>query len=196
MSATTGRPAAPGATRASPGSLAASGRPACPAVAAMLCVLIVSGCAGPTARMTGGAAHQSPAASRAAGGARPTAAADYLAIATPANHQLDQEVDAYRENAHRNLAAAEAALRAEAATERGFDRRLLAIGFPPQINATARTLVQVNQRRISLTELQAASPTIPVLLSFTSGHLAADAAVEAQVRIIRRELGLPPPETS
>ena len=34
------------------------------------------------------------------------------------------------------------------------------------------------------------------LVSFTGLHRAADAAVEAQVRILRRDLGLPPPESS
>jgi hypothetical protein len=123
-------------------------------------------------------------------------AAEYLAIAGPANHRLEGEEKGYTANAHRNLAAAESALRAQAATERWFDSRLLAIKLPALIAATARALVRANQSRIALTELQARSASIGALLTFVSGHRAADAAVEVQVRIIRLELGLPPPETS
>ncbi len=61
----------------------------------------------------------------------------YLAIAVPANHRLDTEVDGYTRDARADLAAAESDLRAEAATERWFDRRLAAIAFPPGIAATA-----------------------------------------------------------
>src|SRR5690348_16188188 len=59
------------------------------------------------------------------------AATEYLAAAEPANRRLDAEVQSYVDHEHRNLAAAEAALRAEAVTERWFDRRLLKIPFPP-----------------------------------------------------------------
>jgi hypothetical protein len=123
-------------------------------------------------------------------------AADYLAIAKPANHRLDVEVSAYAKHARRNLAAAAAALRAQAVTERHFDRQLAAIRFPPDIAATASALIRVNQIRVRLTDQQAAATSIPALLSFAGSHKAADAQVEAQVRVIRSELGLPPPEES
>lgn len=42
----------------------------------------------------------------------------------------------------------------------------------------------------------ARSSSVTGLVSFTDLHRAADAAVEAQVRILRRALGLPPPESS
>jgi|SRR5215472_535549 len=120
----------------------------------------------------------------------------YLAIAEPANHRLDVEVDAYADNARHNLAAAEQALRAEAATERNFDRQLAAISFPPAIESTAQALIRINEIRVRLTLKQAAAHSIQALLSFTATHNAADAELEAQVRFIRSELGLPPPETS
>jgi hypothetical protein len=123
-------------------------------------------------------------------------AAAYLAIARPANHRLDVEVEAYAHHARHNLAAAEAALRAEAATERWFDRRLARIKFPPAIAATARALIGVNEIRAAMTERQAQAPSIPALLSLTSDHKAADGEVEAQVRVIRAQLGLPPPSSS
>ncbi len=66
-------------------------------------------------------------------------AAEYLAAAGPANRRLDAEVQSYADHEHRNLVAAEAALRAEAATERWFDQCLLKIPFPPLVSATARS---------------------------------------------------------
>ena len=136
-----------------------------------------------------------PGASSTAPSIRALAAA-YLAIARPANHRLDVEVSAYAKHASHNLSAAAAALRAQAATERHFDRQLAAIPFPPAIAATARALIGVNQVRARLTEQQAAATSIPALLSFAGRHRAADAEVEAQVRVIRAELGLPPPGSS
>ena len=124
------------------------------------------------------------------------AAADYLAIAKPANHRLDDETGGYAKDVHRNLAAARSDLRAEAATERWFDQHLTKIPLPPPIAATARAMIRPNQHRISLTEQQARSMTLAEMASFTSRHKAADAAVEAQSRIIRRQLGLPPPPES
>jgi hypothetical protein len=123
-------------------------------------------------------------------------AAEYMAIARPANHRLDVAVEAYEHHAHDNLAAAEAALRLEAATERRFDRQLAAITFPPAIASTASALIRVNEIRARLTERQARARSISALLSFADDHKMADAQVEAQVRVIRAQLGLPPPETS
>jgi hypothetical protein len=119
-----------------------------------------------------------------------------MAIARPANHRLDVAVDAYADHAHHDLAAAKAALRAEAATERQFDRQLAAIRFPPAIAATANALIRVNEIRARLTERQARARSIPALLSLDADHKMADARVETQVRVIRAQLGLPPPETS
>lgn len=148
-------------------------RPAWPAVA-LICVVLAGGCSGDPPRF----------------------AAAYMAIALPANHRLDKEVASYNDHAHHDLAGAEAALRAEAATERWFDRRLLAIAFPPAVEATARALVRVNNLRIALTSNQARTRTIAELVAYGARHRAADAAVEVKVRIIREQLGLPPPENS
>lgn len=131
------------------------------------------------------------------GPARRALASRYLAIARPANHRLEHEVDGFAEHRRRrDLTAATADLRAEAATERWFDRRLAAIAFPAAIAVIARALIGANEHRIALTEQEALSATIGSLRSFTAGHRAADAAVEAQVRLIRRALGLPPPSES
>jgi hypothetical protein len=156
------------------------------AAVALGLTLLATGCA---------SGHQTPAAGATNAGLK-RSAARYLAIAEPANHSLDNEVDGYADNEHSNLAAAEADLRAEASTEHRFDQLLAEISFPPRIAAIAEALIQANQGRIELTERQARSSSIAGLLSFTERHRAADAAVETQVKIIRRELGLPPPENS
>jgi hypothetical protein len=138
----------------------------------------------------------SPAIGDASSSSERAAAAAYLAIAKPANHRLDEETGSYARDVHRNLAAARSDLRAEAATERWFDQHLTKIKLPPPIAATARAMIRANQHRIYLTEQQARSMTLAEMASFTSRHKAADAAVEAQSRLIRRQLGLPPPPES
>jgi hypothetical protein len=174
--------------------------PAAPVTAVVcLMLLLAGGCASQATGGRGAAGH--PSARPAAGGTAPGSgtrelAGEYLAIAAPANRQLDQEVDSYGDHVRGDLGAAESALRAEAATERRFDQLLVRIKFPARIDATARALATVNQHRIALTELQAQSASTAALLSFTGSHKSADAAVEAQVRIIRRQLGLPPPDSS
>jgi hypothetical protein len=81
-------------------------------------------------------------------------------------------------------------------TERWFDQRLLKIPFLPSVAATARALAPANERCAELTIRQAGSPSLAALQSFTRRHQSADAAVEDQVKVIRRALGLPPPTTS
>ncbi len=158
-------------------------------IAALLFGLVLATAACASAHHAPSGRHQDSRSLRAL-------AAAYLAIARPANHRLDVEVEAYADYARNNLAAAGAALREEALTERWFDRHLAAIKFPPAIAATANALISVNEIRAALTERQARAPTIPALLSLTSDHKAADAQVEAQVRVIRAQLGLPPPSSS
>ncbi|HEX4399015.1 MAG TPA: hypothetical protein VH136_15360 [Trebonia sp.] len=158
--------------------------------ATLVLLLLAAGCTplGSSAGHTGQAPHQQSSSS--------AAAAEYLAAVEPANRRLDAEVQSYSHHEHRNLAAAEAALRAEAVTERWFDQRLVKIPFPPPAAATAQALVRANERRAELAVRQAGSPSLAALQSFTRRHQSADAAVEAQVKAIRRTLGLPPPTTS
>jgi hypothetical protein len=136
-----------------------------------------------------GHARASPAALR-------QLAAEYLVIAGPANRRLDHANDAYDDAEHDDLAAARAALRSEAATERWFDAHLAAIRFPAPIAPIAGALIKANDRRIALTRRQASSATLASVRAFDHRHKAADAAVEEAVRIIRKQLGLPPPSTS
>jgi hypothetical protein len=59
-----------------------------------------------------------------------------------------------------------------------------------------QTLIRANARRITLILRQARSSSVTGLLSFAHRHKTADAAVEAPVKVIRRDLGLPPPSDS
>jgi hypothetical protein len=165
------------------------------AVAVLLALLpMAAGCA--TAHRPSSAARSTLSGPAAGRGGKQALAAAYLAIAQPANRRLDAEVGAFTDHQHQDLAAAGAALRAEAATEGRFDRLLARIPFPPSLASTARAVIQANQRRVMLTAQQAASTSLTGLASLTARHRAADAAVEAQVRILRRALHLPPPANS
>lgn len=171
---------------ASPGPPWLCPRRLCPLFTALV---VVAGCASQPARpVRAGSDRTSPG--------REAQAARYLAIALPANRRLDAEENDYTRYEHHDLAQAESALRAQAATERAFDQALLKIAFPHRVASAARALVQANQRRIALTERQARSNSISGLVSFDGLHKVADAGVEARVRIIRSELGLPPPDNS
>ncbi len=125
----------------------------------------------------------------------PSLAGRYLAVANPANHRLDVEVDGYTDAQHDDLAQARSDLRAEVATEHWFDSHLAAITFPPHTAAIARALILINQQRAAMTALQAQSASLTELRSFNRQHAAADAAVETEVKLIRRALNLPPPDT-
>jgi hypothetical protein len=168
------------------------------AVALACClILAIAGCAsGHAASEAAGGTHNAQHAHREAGRDLRALAKAYVEIAEPANHRLDVEVDKYEDERHHDLAAAESALRAQAATERQFDRNLAKIGFPPAIAATARALIGVNEIRARMADREAKARSISDLLSFDSQHKLADAQVEAQVKVIRAQLGLPPPETS
>ena len=166
--------------------------------AAALCAtaVLVAGCAGSHPATAAAPAQQVRTARPVSATQLHRLAARYLAIAGPANERLDHEVDGYQDESRHDLAAAEAELRAEAATELQFDRHLSRIPFPLPIAATAQALIAANQARIGLTSQQARSSSLARLRSFDRRHHAADAAVEVQVRFIRQALGLPAPKTS
>ena len=168
--------------------------------------------AGPAARSAGHPAQASPAGHSAqapsagqsgsavatplAPARRKALARRYLAIARPANHRLDHEVDGFADHQRSDLAAAEADLRAEAVTERRFDRQLAAIPFPPWIAVMARATILANQSRAALADREARSASLARLHSYAARHRAADASVEFGVRLVRQALTLPPPSDS
>src|SRR5258708_7775061 len=114
-------------------------------------------------------------------------AAEYLAIARPANYRLDVPVEAYADHSHHKLPAAEARPGRQSAGQSAVTR------LPPGIAPAASALIRVNEIRARMTERQARARSVPALLSFDAGHKMADAQVEAQVKVIRAQLGLPPP---
>jgi len=123
-------------------------------------------------------------------------AAQYLLIAREGNRRLEIDFDGLEESDWGDLAEAKVALRDAAATERLFDRRLMAITFPPALGPVARELDAINQSRASLTMRAAGSTSVRELRRYESKLEAANEPVERAVRIIRSGLGLPPPETS
>jgi hypothetical protein len=125
-----------------------------------------------------------------------SAAAGYLRIAREGNRRLEVDFTALEGRDQADLAAAEADLRDAAATERLFDRRLLALALPAQAGRIARLLYQVNQSRARLTAAAARSVSLRELRAWQRQLTAASQLVEEAVRVIRDLLGLPPPETS
>ena len=185
--------------RAAAGSLAGS-------VAAVL-ALALAGCSSgaPSAPSPSPAPPDTPAAS-ASPSAPPSSpllttaqrqklARQYLAVAEPANKALDHKVDEFEDAQHDDLAKAIAALHGQARVERSFDQKLAAIDFPPPVSTIAHLLVLANQDRIALTLQEAKATSVAGLATFRKRHAAADEAVERQVRLLRKLLGLPPPET-
>lgn len=161
--------------------------------------LLTAGCADasqPAAAPSAQPSHAAPAVPAISPAQRKAAARRYLAIAVPANHRLDADFDGFDDNAHGNLAAAEADLRDAAATERQFDRRLLGLTLPLAAEEIAHLLVTANQARARLAETAAASTSLSQLRGYEHRLTAANAPVEEAVRAIRSQLGLPPPETS
>ena len=160
--------------------------------------LLAAGCASsvPPAQdpASQGPASQSPAAATAELTAM---AARYMAIARPANRELDHEFDGFDDHIKNgDLAAARADLRAAVVTERRFDRQLIALSFPPRTEPFVRLLDRVNQARAELTSTAAGVTSLRELRGYQRRLDAANEPVEDPVRVIRAQLGLPPPDTS
>jgi hypothetical protein len=124
-------------------------------------------------------------------GASARIASLYTNLAGPADRALAPELHSYAVNQHHRLATAKLNLAREAKTEASFDSQLGEITFPSGADRHADLLIAADQKRIKLTRLQLRARTLRKLRSFDARDQAADAAVEAQVRIIRQDLGLP-----
>jgi len=157
-------------------------------IAAALVVLAVLALFAPRPKGSDSPPTAAPALSRSA--------ARYLAITGAANHRLEIANDGYKKDELTKLAAAKADLRSEVATETSFDEQLARIPFPLSVASIARALILANEQRGALTARQARSTSLAQLRSFDVRHAATDAAVEVQVRLIRKALHLPPPTTS
>jgi hypothetical protein len=160
--------------------------------------LLAAGCSGagaPAAAAPAQASQANPAGQGISPAQQKAAARSYLAIALPANRRLETDFDGLDDH-HGDLAAATADLRDAAATERQFDRQLLALKLPAATETVARLLVTANEARARLTTAAAASTSLSQLHRYEPRLTAANAPVEEAVRVIRSQLGLPPPETS
>ena len=120
----------------------------------------------------------------------------YLAIAEAGNRHLERDLGRLEGRDRTQLAAAKADLADAAATERLFDHRLSLIKFSPPIEPIASLLYRLNQARASVTAAAARSTTLPQLRVWLERLERENAAVEDAVRVIRSQLGLPPPSTS
>jgi len=159
--------------------------------------LLGAGWAAQSAASARSSASATAAASGPAAGLdRRALAARYLQIANAGNRRLEADIDPLTGRDRNNLVRAKADLSDAAATERLFDRRLLQIPFPPATERVARQLYRVNQARATLTAAAAASTSLRWLRSYEPALDAANGPVEQAVRTIRRQLGLPPPDTS
>lgn len=117
---------------------------------------------------------------------------NYVSVASPANQALAAEMDGYSKNLGHDLSAAKSDLMSEAQTEASFDNQLSQVGFPSAAETAETDLIQADQARAKLIKLQAQASSFTQMQSFSSRVQAADAGVEAQVKLIRQDLGLPP----
>jgi hypothetical protein len=146
--------------------------------------------------------------------------AQYEGIVTPVGKQLNAEMIDYQTNEGRHLAAAEAALTSEVATEQAFDNSLAAAAYTsqnyaaalseittaaddgastpstailltPQTTVMANALVRDNQALAKLTTEQAKSTSLTQLRSFNSRVAAANAVVLNEINAIHKVLVAP-----
>jgi hypothetical protein len=117
----------------------------------------------------------------------------YTAIVTPASQQLATDMAAYTASERRNLAAAHMALTAEVMSEHAFGTNLAAIKFPVTMAPIAQALIQANQARAKLTAEQAQSTSLAQLRSFNHQVQAANAAVQAEMKLLSKALATNPP---
>jgi hypothetical protein len=145
---------------------------------------------------------------------------EYNGIVNPASKLLAADMAAYKVNERRHLAAAEAALSSEVATERALDNSLAgaaytsqnyanainlitiafdtgvntpgaAILLSPQATVIANAAVRDNQALATLTAQQARSTSFTQLRSFNARVGADTAAVQAEMKLIGKTLATP-----
>jgi hypothetical protein len=146
----------------------------------------------------------------------------YEGIVTPASKLLNADMAAYQASEGNDLVAAEAALTAQVATEQALDNSLAAVTFTPQNRATALALItnaasnsnpvpmaavtftpritvivdaliQANQALAKLTAEQARSSTLTQLRSFNHRVQVASAAVQTEMKLVRKAVDAPLP---
>jgi hypothetical protein len=145
---------------------------------------------------------------------------EYNGIVNPASKLLAADMAAYNVNEGHHLAAAEAALTSEVATEQALDNSLAAVAYTPQNYANAINLITIaftsggstpgaaillspqatviantavrdNQALATLTAQQARSTSLTRLRSFNTRVGADTAAVQAEMKLIGQTLAAP-----
>jgi hypothetical protein len=112
----------------------------------------------------------------------------YTTITTPAIQQLNTDMAAYTSYERHRLAAAKTALAAEVTSENAFDTSLARFPFPPAIAPVAKALIRASQARARLTAEQARSSSLTRLWSFNDRVKVASAAVQTEMKLIRKVL--------
>jgi hypothetical protein len=145
---------------------------------------------------------------------------EFNSIVNPASKLLAGDITAYNINEAHNLAAAEAALTSEVATEQALDNSLAAVAYTPQNYANAINLITVafdtgsptpgaaillspqatviadtavrdNQALATLTAQQARSTSLTQLRSFNTRVEADTLTVQAEMKLIGKTLAVP-----
>jgi hypothetical protein len=124
---------------------------------------------------------------------QPMLARRYAALMAPASQQLTTDAVAYEANERGHLTVAEAALTAEVMTERALGRSLAAFPFPPAVAPVAKALITANQARATLTAEQAQSTSLTRLRSFNHRVQVAEAAAQAEMRLVTAAVDAPLP---
>jgi len=124
-------------------------------------------------------------------GASSRIASLYANLANPADRALTADAAGYTANERHDLAAAKLALSKEVETQTSFDNQLSDITFPPAADPHADLLVTADQKLIKLIKQQMTARSLRKLRAFNDRDQAAETAIEAQVRLIRADLGLP-----
>jgi len=122
---------------------------------------------------------------------QPMLASQYKELSAPATQQLNVERDAYIASEGRDLAVAEAALTAEATTERAFDTSLAGVAFPPAIAGAAQAVIRDNQALAKLTAEQARSATLIQMRSLDPRAAAAAARVQTEMNLVLKAVDTP-----
>lgn len=102
--------------------------------------------------------------------------------------QLNTDVAAYTASEGNNLAAAEAALKAQVTSATAFATSLAAFPFPPDVRPSAAALIKAIDARVKLTTVQEKSTSLAQLRSFNAQIQAASTTIVNDMSIVRKIL--------
>ncbi len=119
-------------------------------------------------------------------------AGQYTKITTPAIQQLNADLAAYTANERHDLAAAESALMAQVTLAKALNKSLARFPFPTAVLPRAKALMQAIDARVKLTTEQARSSSLTQLRSFNGRVRVAGAAVQTEMKLVRKALDTRP----